>query len=110
MEKSEIMGIIAEALMEIADKLASAQAQALPTVSSSDNGKLMGVTGGEWGAVSAPTELPAVSASDNGKLLGVSGGEWAAVSAPTELPAVTSSDNGKILKVVEGVWAAAAAT
>ena len=82
MDKSMIMGIIAEALQEIADKLATAQAQALPTV----------------------------TASDNGKLLGVSGGAWAAVAAPTELPAVTSSDNGKILKVVEGVWTAAAAT
>ena len=105
MDKSIIMGIIAEALQEIADKLATAQAQALPTVSGSDNGKIMGVSSGEWAAV-AP-ELPAVSGSDNGKLLGVSSGAWAAVAAPTELPAVTASDNGKVLKVVEGVWAAA---
>ena len=105
MDKSIIMGIIAEALQEIAEKLASAQAAALPTVTASDNGKIMGVTGGEWAAVAA--ELPAVSASDNGKLLGVSGGAWAAVAAPTELPAVTSSDAGKFLMVNNsGEWVA----
>lgn len=56
--------------------------------------------------LAAASDLPVVSASDNGKLLGVSGGTWAAVAAPTELPAVTASDNGKVLKVVNGAWAA----
>lgn len=49
-----------------------------------------------------PHELPAVSAADNGKLLGVSSGKWGKVSAPSELPAYTSSDNGKVLKVNSG--------
>lgn len=79
MDKSMIMGIIAEALQEIADKLATAQAQALPTVSASDNGKIMGVSSGEWAAVAAPTELPAVTSSDAGKVLMVNNsGVWVA--------------------------------
>lgn len=109
MTKGEIMNVIAEALQTVAEKLESAQAAALPSVSASDNGKIMLVSGGAWAKGTAPTELPDVSASDNGKLLGVSSGSWAAVAAPTELPAVTASDNGKILKVVEGAWAAASA-
>lgn len=77
----EIILAIATALQTVAEKLDSAQAAALPSV----------------------------SASDNGKIMLVSGGAWAKGAAPTELPAVTASDNGKILKVVEGVWAAASA-
>lgn len=61
------------------------------------------IGGGEGGAV-----LPTVSASDNGKVLKVVGGAWAVGTDndTTELPAVTATDNGKTLKVVEGVWAA----
>ena len=81
MDKSAIMDIIAAALQEIADKLASAQAEALPTVSASDNGKIMLVSGGAWTKGAAPTELPAGSASDNGKILKVVDGAWAAAAA-----------------------------
>ena len=50
---------IVEQLSTIATKLATAAAQALPTVTGADNGKLMGVSSGEWAAVDAPKELPA---------------------------------------------------
>lgn len=96
-------------LQRIEEKLDNAIAAALPEVSASDNGKLMGVSGGQWGKVDPPTELPAVSAADNGKVLGVSGGQWGKMNAPTELPAVTAADAGKVLTVnAQGEWVAAA--
>ena len=58
----------------------------LPAVTAEDNGKLFGVTGGEWGKIDAPVELPAVTADDNGKLLGVDSGEWGKVDAPSNAP------------------------
>lgn len=51
-------------------------AYALPAVTSSDNGKVLGVVGGAWSKMSAPSGLPSVSASDNGKSLEVIGGSW----------------------------------
>lgn len=56
------------------------------------------------------SELPSVTGSDNGKVLAVVEGSWNKADAPTELPAVTADDNGKVLKVVEGAWAAVAET
>lgn len=56
-------------------------------------------------------ELPTVSASDNGKILMVVNGQWAAVDFPSELPTVESTDAGKVLTVVtsgdDTFWAAA---
>ena len=103
---------IVEQLTTIATKLANAAAQALPTVTGADNGKLMGVSSGEWAAVDAPKELPTVSGSDNGKKLGVSGGVWTAVAA--ELPANPDSNGTYVLtatKTADGCvlsWEAAA--
>lgn len=53
-----------------------------------------------------PKELPTVSSSDNDKVLMVSNGAWAAGTF-SGLPSVSSSDNGKVLTVVSGAWAAA---
>lgn len=76
----------------------------LPGVTDADDGKILGVSEGEWHKMDLPTELPAVTASDNGKVLGVSEGEWGKVDIPSELPAVTASDNGMLLGVAEGEW------
>ena len=51
--------------------------------------------------------LPSVSSTDNGKILKVANGKWAKGNESVELPAVTADDNGKVLMVVEGVWAVA---
>lgn len=85
--------------------LAAAEAPNLPAVSSSDNGKILKVSGGKWKKGNETAELPTVTSEDNGKKLGVSGGKWVAVSA--ELPAVTDADDGKVLMVVDGAWAVA---
>ena len=77
------MNSVRESLETIADKLEGAQAAALPTVTAADNGKLMGVSGGAWAAVTAPTELPAVTAADAGKVLTVDeSGKWVAAALP----------------------------
>lgn len=88
------------------DKMANRDTEAmLPIVSGSDNGKLLGVSSGEWNAVA--DRLPAVSGSDNGKALIVSGGAWTAAAIPSQLPAVTSADEGKVLAVNgSGQWVA----
>ena len=56
----------------------------LPTVTSDDNGKILGVVEGQWGVIDAPVELPSVSSTDNGKVLGVVEGEWTAVDTTQE--------------------------
>lgn len=48
--------------------------------------------------------LPPVTASDNGKILGVVNGAWSKVTPEQELPSVTSTDNGDLLSVVNGQW------
>lgn len=88
-------------------QVATSASSGLPTVTASDNGKVLGVVNGAWAAMDAPTELPDVTASDNGDVLGVISGEWAVMAVPTELPTVTADDNGDVLTVVDGAWAAA---
>ena len=82
-------------------------APTLPTVSSTDNGKILKVSDGEWKKGAETVELPAVSSTNNGKILKVADGKWAIGSETVELPAVTGDDNGKVLMVVEGAWAVA---
>lgn len=55
----------------------------------------------------ATTPLPTVSSTDNGKVLKVANGKWAKGSETVELPSVSADDNGKVLMVVEGAWAVA---
>ena len=91
------------------DAIESLEANALPKVSSHDNGKVLGVKSGKWQKMDAPSGLPTVSGSDEGKVLTVdSSGDWGAANIPSQLPTVTSSDEGKVLAVnSSGAWAAA---
>lgn len=52
------------------------------------------------------TILPIVTTSDNGKILGVVNGKWDTAPAPATLPTVSQSDNGSFLEVNQGgLWA-----
>ena len=59
---------------------------------------------GMWVAGDSP--LPAVTSSDNGKVLGVADGAWAKLGGGGSLPPVAAADNGKVLAVEDGAWAA----
>lgn len=99
-------GRLDEALDRVASRDSSLN---LPSVSGSDNGKLLTVSSGNWTAVA--DRLPTVSGSDNGKALIVSGGAWTAAAIPSQLPAVTSADEGKVLAVnSSGQWVAVTLT
>ena len=50
--------------------------------------------------------LPEVTPENNGQILGVTGGAWGVMDAPSGLPEVSSTDNGKVLTVTDGVWVA----
>lgn len=50
--------------------------------------------------------IPAVTSADNGMVLKVVDGAWDKANESTGLPSVTSADNGKILQVVNGAWGA----
>lgn len=58
-------------------------------------------------AILEAPNLPSVSSTDNGKILKVANGKWAKGNETVELPAVSADDNGKVLMVVEGAWAVA---
>lgn len=74
---------IAKSVETIAEKMGDVTAEALPSVSAADNGKVLGVSGGQWGKMNPPTELPAVTAADAGKVLTVNAqGEWVAAALP----------------------------
>ena len=75
----------------------------LPTVSSTHNGKVLGVKNGAWNVVDAPSGLPTVTTANNGKILGVSNGAWTVMSAPSGLPTATSANNGAFLRIVNGM-------
>lgn len=99
----------AEAAADAAAESAQEVHDVIPEVTSADNGKVMMVENGEWGAGEVDV-LPTVTAQDNGKVLGVVEGAWAPAEPEDGLPSVTSSDNGKVLSVVEGEWAPAEPT
>ena len=48
--------------------------------------------------------LPSVTTTDNGKVLKVVNGGWEPSTGGSGLPSVTTTDNGKVLKVVDGGW------
>ena len=58
-------------------------------------------------AEGSAAELPTVTSSNNGEILTVSGGKWVSAAPASQLPAVTATENGEVLTVVEGAWAAA---
>lgn len=93
---------VAEGILAVSGAFSAA---ALPTVTGSDNGKVLVVAEGSWGKGAAPAELPTVTGSDNGKVLIVAEGAWGKGAVPTELPAVSADDDGKVLGVVDGAWA-----
>lgn len=76
----------------------------LPSVSTSDNDKVLTVVNGSWAAAEAPSGLPDVTSSDNNKVLKVVEGSWTVADG---LPDVTTEENDKVLKVVDGAWAVA---
>lgn len=50
--------------------------------------------------------LPTVTTSNNGQTLTVVNGEWAVTAAASGLPSVTTADNDKVLMVINGAWVA----
>lgn len=50
--------------------------------------------------------LPSVSTNNNGQTLAVVNGAWAVTDAPSSLPKVTTADNDKVLMVINGAWVA----
>lgn len=83
---------------------ASVGSAILPSVTASDNGKVLGVSNGAWGVTDAPSGLPNVTTTDEGKVLTVnSSGEWNAEtpSGGDSLPEYDSDDIGKSLQVVD---------
>ena len=71
----------AEAIHLISTVVASAIASALPSVSGSDNGKILMVKSGKW--AKADAELPAVTATNNGQVLTVVSGKWQNANLPS---------------------------
>ena len=69
----------------------------LPTVSSTDNGKILKVDNGVWAVGAAPSGLPSVSSTDNGKMLQVSNGAWAAVTYTAPVTSVNGNTGDIII-------------
>ena len=63
------------------DAIESLESNALPKVTSNDNGKALIVSSGKWQKKNIPSQLPSVTGSDEGKVLAVnSSGAWVAAT------------------------------
>lgn len=72
----------------------------LPDVTSSDNGKFLGVKEGSWDKVDSP--IPSLTSSDNGKFLGIQNSKIIKAR-----PVPNGTDNGQILKWSSSGWSKA---
>jgi hypothetical protein len=81
------------------DDIGPAAGGTLPSPTSSNNGQVLQVVGGQpvWTALA--NLLPTVSAANNGQVLGVAGGVPAWQTPTKELPPYTTADAGKDLNV-----------
>lgn len=101
--------LIPDMIKALAAYIGNGGAAELPTVSSTDNGKVLTVVNGAWAVAAPANPLPVVTPlTDSGKVLTVVNDHWAAAAPASQLPAVTATENGEVLTVVEGAWAAAA--
>lgn len=76
----------------------------VPTVSTSDNGKVLGVVNGAWAKYDLPIqEMNPLTFT--GLVEGTYDGSQAlTINIPTGLPEVTDDNDGQILQVVDGAW------
>lgn len=74
---------ILTAIIPLAATIAAGSAAELPTVTSSNNGEILTVSGGKWVSAAPASQLPAVSGDDDDKVLTVVSGAWAAANLPT---------------------------
>ena len=76
----------------------------LPTVTASENGRILLVANGNWVPGTAPTGLPTVTSANDAQVLTVVGGNWAAFPVQHRVPDDPSSDAIFIFDGTDRVW------